>query len=102
MKRTVLAIGIAVLASMMLVPLDAPTLYTVTIMRPFFFLFNCHSCSVHWTLFAATNGVCCRCRRCDRQPLCTKVVKGKCLMLSTIPTQAYARDDRCHREILPL
>jgi hypothetical protein len=60
MKRTLLAVGVAVLASMMLVPFDreqlvslsAPTLYTVTIMRPFFFLIDCHSCSVHWTLFA--------------------------------------------------
>jgi hypothetical protein len=48
MKRTLLAIGVAVLASMMLVPMKWGT---ATIMCPFFFLLDC-PCRVLWTPFA--------------------------------------------------
>lgn len=57
MKRTLLAVGIAVLISMMLVPVAREevafigALITVANVRPFFFLINC-SCNVLWTPFA--------------------------------------------------
>jgi len=48
MKRTLLAIGVAVLVSMMLVPMGWGS---DTIICPFFFLFAC-PCHVLWTPFA--------------------------------------------------
>ena len=57
MKRTLLAVGVAVLISMMLVPVERTQFsffinrdYTEKIMRPFFLLTNCR-CRVQWTPF---------------------------------------------------
>jgi hypothetical protein len=48
MKRTFLAAGVAVIISMLLMPMKWDT---GTIMRPFFLLVNC-PCRVLWTPFA--------------------------------------------------
>ena|SRR5215471_18391333 len=68
MKRTLLAVGVVVLVSMMLVPMGRRTFYANTgltghdtIMRPFFLLTDCVCDSP--LAVRATNGVCCSCRR---------------------------------------
>jgi hypothetical protein len=74
MKRTLLAVGVAVLVSMMLVPMQVETIYPTTglpwrytMMRPFFYLTDCFHLPSALDAVRATNDFRYRSRRCNRQ-----------------------------------